>query len=387
MIVCRRCSRRHPDGTEFCTCGAYLEFEGEVAVEPEAPTPSTPERSEPAAETPDSPAPVGSYEPAPWSGLPTSTPQGSPPDDSMAVLPSEVVRRDLAEQHAPLRGGRPDDIVCASCGAPNPPGSTLCRRCGADLTHASRIVAEDPGRSKRRSWFRRDRPNAGGVTQQVRRRRGVARRVMLMRAGGAVAIVAVLLAMLGPWGGRARSQLSSGLQLDRLNRYDQIEVDPDDVLAVSPDGIEAPNVDYPYQAPGLVVDRLSNTAWATRWVDAADLGEGVGEEGTDGECLPWRTEQLLVVDFGPAIDVDRVQVLGGRLDDDPTRDDFFRPRVLQFEHDGECRLVTLDDEGVLTARDLRLRDATRITVGIVAVFDADTTDPTVEITELVFERS
>ncbi len=29
MIVCRKCSRRYANGTEFCACGAFLEFDGE----------------------------------------------------------------------------------------------------------------------------------------------------------------------------------------------------------------------------------------------------------------------------------------------------------------------------------------------------------------------
>ena len=29
MIVCRKCGRRYANGTEFCACGAFLEFDGE----------------------------------------------------------------------------------------------------------------------------------------------------------------------------------------------------------------------------------------------------------------------------------------------------------------------------------------------------------------------
>jgi hypothetical protein len=207
---------------------------------------------------------------------------------------------------------------------------------------------------------------------------------MFMRAGGVAVAAAVLLAFLGPWGGRAAGGLRSVLQLER---FEQIDVAPGDVTAIGVDGTDVVDGEFPYRGPTNVVDGLSNTAWATRWIDPADLGDEVDDASDAGGCVPWATTEHLQVRFGPAVDIDRVQVLGGRSADDPARDDFHRPRVVQFEHDGDCRLVTLEDEGTLVEADLGFRDVTALTVGVVAVFDGDTSDPSVEISEIVFERS
>ena len=202
----------------------------------------------------------------------------------------------------------------------------------------------------------------------------------MFRAGGALLAGGLLVAFLGPWGRPALGRVSDDLQ---LNRYDQIELDGDDVMAQSLTDAVGPAPALPYHTADLVVDRLSNTSWATRWIDPADIGDDLPEEG----CVAWRTEELLVVDFGTPTDLDRVQVLAGRSADDPTREDFHRPRVLQFDQDGDCRRISMEDDGELTPHGLSLDDVTSLTIGVVAIYEEDTTDATLEITELVFEQT
>ena len=50
MIICRKCSRRHPDGTDFCACGAFLEFDGERAPDEPSVTPTVPASPPPPAD-------------------------------------------------------------------------------------------------------------------------------------------------------------------------------------------------------------------------------------------------------------------------------------------------------------------------------------------------
>lgn len=377
MIICRRCSRRHADGTEFCTCGAYLEFDGEPA--PDEPAPSGDDRppsgtagTSTAATTPATP--VGDT--APWSGLSGESTE----EATSAVLPdaggASVQPTDEITAPSAIRG---DARPCPSCRTPNPPDATFCRHCAHDLRRQSGIVTQE--QPAKRKWFKRAKPDPRQAASRVRRPGGggVARRVMMIRAGGALVGIGLLAMFIGPWGRPALGRVSDDLQ---LNRYDQIEVDGDDVAAQSLTGSADTAVDLPYHTADLVVDRLSNTSWATRWIDPADIGDDLPEEG----CVPWRTEEVLVFDFGTPTDLDRVQVLAGRSADDPTRDDYHRPRVLQFDRDGDCRRVTVEDEGELTPHGLSLDDVTVLTVGVVAIYEGDTTDATLEITELVFEQ-
>jgi len=381
MIICRRCSRRHADGTEFCTCGAYLEFDGERAPDEAGPPTADTSRPDAGGATTATPTTTATGGPvvgdtSPWSGLP-----GERTDDgTRAIRPDERGAAGPASDEitAPMTV-RPDAIPCPSCRNPNPPDATFCRHCAHDLRRPSGIVAAE--RPAKRSWFGRRRVDPRQLARQARRPGGggVTRRVMMMRAGGALIGVGVLVMFLGPWGRPALAKMREEL---RLTRYDQIEVDGDDVSARALAGATGAAPDLPYHTPDLVVDGLSNTSWATRWIDPADIGDDLPEDG----CVAWRTEQLLEVDFGSPTSIDRVEVLAGRSVDDPTRDDFHRPRVLQFDHAGDCRRVTVDDEGELTAHDLSLDDVTTLMVGIVAIYEGDTTDATIEITELVFEQ-
>lgn len=377
MIICRRCSRRHPDGTEFCTCGAYLEFDGEPASDEVGTTPAGTARGgeERPAGPPDAAGSGGAV--GAWSGLP-----GDGADDrTRAVLPDDVSTSGApTQEYQTPTTVRPDARPCPSCRTPNPPEATFCRHCALDLRAPTGVVAEE--RPPKRRWFRGRRVNARTVANAARRPGGgggVARRVMMFRVGGALLAGGLLVAFLGPWGRPALGTVGDELS---LSRYDQIDVDGDDVTARSIAGPDVPAVDLPYHSPDLVVDGLSNTSWATRWIDPAKIGDDLPPDG----CVGWETDQLLVVDFGAPTDLDRVQVLAGRSADDPTRDDFHRPAAIQFEHDGECRRATLDDEGELSAHDLSLDGVTLLTVGVVAIHEGDTTDATVELTELVFEH-
>lgn len=382
MIVCRRCSRRHPDGTEFCTCGAYLDFDGQTVADEQTGV----DQRDPASGNREAPRQTGGSspnEPAPWSGLEPSAAPDS--DDATAVLPVETVRRDRPADVQREGMVRPGDLRCTACGSRSPAGSRFCRHCGNDLADsAAGLVVEDSGQRKRRwPWSRggalsrdaaQQRPQASG--------RRLARRVVLLRTGGVVLVIAMLAAFLGPWRGRVSSGLGDGLQ---LTRYDQIEVAPERVRAGrAADPVEMGST-LPYRTAERVVDGFSNTAWATRWDDLSDLGED--SDSTEPSCGAWRAEDVLVIEFPEPTDIDRLQVLGGRSAADPSRNDFYRPRLLQLAAgDQDCALASIEDTGELVKLDVAFDDVTTLVVGVAALYDGGGTDATVEISELVFEQ-
>ena len=103
MIVCRKCSRRHPDGTEFCACGAYLAFDGERVADAPAAAPRRARRRHPIA----SPARGGGAVGRPSSRRPREAPRrpagragavgraaGAPGESTWAARPpTSAVRR------------------------------------------------------------------------------------------------------------------------------------------------------------------------------------------------------------------------------------------------------------------------------------------------------
>ena len=303
MIVCRKCGRRTPDGTEFCVCGAYLEFEGERVAEPGAGAPprcrprrpvraparparcrrrprphaqpaTTSWASEPAASRAAAPT-----EPAPWSGFepgPTAEP-GRPSGGIDAVLPDAPERAPSTRPVWVEAGAREGDIACRQCGTPNGPERFFCRHCGMSLTGAVDAATTPPPR--RVPWWRRmfrgasAKASSTDATSALMRARGLARggisgKAMLFRTGGVVLVLGGLLAFLGPWSGPAKTKVR---ELIGADRHSALDVGPEEVASEAADP-SIPPAPFELQGPENVVDRFANTAWATRWLDPIGPG-------------------------------------------------------------------------------------------------------------------
>jgi hypothetical protein len=417
VIVCRKCSRRVADGTEFCVCGAYLEFDGEhvpddggpaaaaapttgVAASPSAPLPPPPAaRQQPTAgEWATQPgastgrqAPVPT-EPAPWSGF-----GSTPAEPAPATAGIDAVHPDAPERAATTQpvwveaGARDGDVACRQCGTPNGPERFFCRHCGMSLTGAVDGAATTA--TKAPSWWKRlvggakARAGAMDATTALNRVHGLSRggmsgRTMLFRSGGIVVLLGGLLAFLGPWRGPVLAKAREAIGADR---HSAIEIAPEEVASIVADPAITP-VEFELQGPENVVDRFANTAWATRWLDP--VGPGFETVPTDTECQPAAmTDTRLVFEFEDPRDIARLQILPGRPDLDESRTLFLRPRVLELRaDDGACTYVELADSGELATVDFDHDDVATLTVGIVGVYESDAPSETVEISEIVVEK-
>jgi hypothetical protein len=411
MIVCRKCSRRHADGTDFCVCGAFLEFDGEhvadeAPAQPASPPPPAPSEawgSTAAAAPPASPAPPAASaerppvrpadEPAPWSGFSpaptssTSSVQAQLPDAPLAPAAAAPV-----DVRPTMRAG---DLVCADCGTPNPPTRQFCQHCGHELAgSASLTTGERAGGPAGRSRWSKVKAalRRGGVPTDPNRllseahmlsRGGVSGRTMLLRTGGVAVLLGGTLAFLGPW----RSTVTAWAR-DRLgaSRFELVDVDPEQIETVPADPAVEPVV-FVLQEAARVVDRHLNTSWATRWVDP--IGLGLEAPPDDNACQDVeRTDSFLRVTFPEPTDLAGFSVIAGRYDGDETRGTYFRPSLLELRwNDGEeCRYVAVPDTGELSEHGFEHDDVSVIEVRVVGVYADPESTPTVDIAELVFER-
>jgi hypothetical protein len=414
VIVCRKCGRRTADGTEFCVCGAYLEFDGEhvpdaggaaaasppAAAAPPGPTgplPPPPSAGAPASGSTWSRSPAtarpAEAEPGPWSGFGGSTPAepARPAGGIDAVHPDAPERPVTTQQVWVEAGARDGDVACRQCGTPNGPERFFCRHCGMSLTGAVDAATTPPPR--RVPWWKRmfrgaaSKASSTDATTALHRVHGLARgglsgRTMLFRTGGVVVLLGGLFAFLGPWSGPAKNKAR---ELIGADRHSAIDVAPEEVSAVATDPA-IPPAPFAQQGPEHVVDRFANTAWATRWLDP--IGPGF-EEAPDGpDCQPQpSTDTRLVFEFAEPRDIGRMQVLAGRTAVDEGRTLFRRPRVLELQvDDGPCTYVVLDDVGELVSVDFEHDDVSTVSIGIVGVYEAEAPGEAVEISEVVFER-
>jgi hypothetical protein len=421
VIVCRKCSRRHPDGTDFCACGAFLEFDGERIADPVSTAPVTP--AEPAAPTtagtpppPDAAAtarqapvrdtPATPQEPAAWSGLPGSGNWADPvseasPADTTSVsarLPDAPETRRATEPVFVAPTGRAGDLVCAGCGTPNAPERQFCQHCGLPLSATGGAAAVvTPGGAKP-SWWRRAFGRARGKAETTDPRRlssmahglqsgrlpGLSGRAMAFRAGGITVILLGLLAFLGPWRGTVLRW-----SRDRVgaSRYTVVDVEAENFTVVISDPSVAP-LTFPLQDVDRLVDGYANTAWATHWLDITDPGlEAAPEAGSDCPS-PARTDSFLRVEFAEPTDLSRLRILGGRPAADETRTAYLRPRLVELRvNEGDtCSYLTLTDDGELETHEFGHDDVEDIELRVIGVYADGESEPTVEISEIVFER-
>lgn len=406
MIVCRKCNRRHPDGTAFCPCGAYLEFDGERVAEPDAeparPAPATTPTgpgdawSPPAGHTTPPSAPGGTVggaaqQPAPWSGFdPAPAPATRTGGDIDAVLPDAPTQVSAGPVYIP-ETARPGDLTCPACGTPNGPERYFCRHCGAALAGGATSTASGSPDAKVpwwRRWGRRARRRARVDPASLSRaaadlsRGGLSRRTVLFRTGGLLVLLGGLLAFLGPW---RSTVIDRGRDLVGATRYEPITLD-EAAVGAEPADPTTPPVTFELQDPANLVDRFANTAWATRWTNA--LGPGFAEAPTDGGCQPEpMTDAFVRIDLGAPTDLKRIRILPGRPDADPSRTLFGRPRVIELQADDrDCDYVVLDDQGELAAFPFDHDDVSTVTLRIVGIYEPESPNDTVEISEIVLDR-
>jgi hypothetical protein len=423
VIVCRKCSRRHPDGTDFCACGAFLEFDGERIVDPAPAAPANP--AEPAAaatagappapdagaaarQTPTRDGPAAPADPAPWSGLPGSGNWADPatpaaPADTTSVsarLPDAPEAPRVTEPVVVAPTGRAGDAACPGCGTANAPERQFCQHCGLPLAGggaATGAAAVTTGAAKP-SWWRRAFGRVRGKAETTDPRRlsgmahglqsgrvpGLSGRAMAFRTGGIAVILVGLLAFLGPWRGTVLR-----FSRDRVgaSRYTVVDVDPANYTAVATDPATAPVV-FPLQDVDRLVDGYANTAWATHWLDVTDPGLEAAPEAGATCPSPARTDSYLHLEFAEPTDLARIRILGGRPAADETRTAYLRPLLveLRVNEADTCTYLTLTDDGELETHDFERDDVEQIELRVLGVYaDAESESP-VEISEIVLER-
>jgi hypothetical protein len=434
MIVCRKCSRRHPDDTEFCDCGAYLAFDGErIADAPSVAPPQGPPAStlapptgasswqavEPAAREAPRRAPD---EAAPWSGLPGesswggSTPDPGPTSTVDARLPDAPLRDTTAPVwvEPTTRAG---DIPCPQCGSMNNPDRQFCHHCGHLLATGAAIAGGGAGGGRSGGgsvpWWRRlgrsararganlDPSNLAMDARRLTAPGGLSSRVMMIRTGGIALLAVGLLGFLGPW---RTTVISHARTLIGGKQY----------VAINGDGIKAEELpssptitsqSIPQEVADNVLDRHANTAWGTRWLaavpppapaapaDPAATTTTAAPATTTPVSVPAgacstdaRTDSFLRFKFDEPTDVGRIEILPGRYDADKARASYTRPQVVELKVGDKCTSFRLLDKGSLQALKFAADDVEELDLRILDVYREDTSSPTVEISEVVFER-
>ena len=121
-VICRRCGFANVAGDQFCgSCGAFLEWEGDVAADAAPPSAAT-------AADDDL---VGLVRPA------TSPPTPVPPPVAQSAAPGPVAPAALPVATGAPAASTAGLLRCPACGIANAPTRTFCQSCGARLAEAS----------------------------------------------------------------------------------------------------------------------------------------------------------------------------------------------------------------------------------------------------------
>ena len=290
--------------------------------------------------------------------------------------------------------GRAGDINCTRCGTPNAPERQFCQHCGQPLAAATAAgLSVDSRAGSKVSWWRRLTGRVSGRVQTTDPRQlatqargltpgGLSSRSMLFRTGGVMVILFALLAFLGPWRGTVLNWTK-----DRVgaSRYKVVDLAPENLAAEPTDAAVTP-VEFPLQGVDKLVDRYSNTAWATHWIDITDTGPE--EAPVDGACpAPASADSFVSVTLAEPTDLKRIQLQSGRFSEDPTRTAYLRPRLVEVRVNGEeCDYVTLAGDGTLETIDFAHDDVAQLELRVIGVYADPESEQTVEIAELVLER-
>jgi hypothetical protein len=169
------------------------------------------------------------------------------------------------------------------------------------------------------------------------------------------------------------------------SRYEVVGITVDNLSVESTRPARQPE-SFPLQGPDKLLDRKRNTAWATQWLDLGDTGP----EDVPADCPspePARTDSFLRIVLPEATDLARLRIQSGRAADDPTRQTYLRPRLIEARINGdECQYLSLDGDGTLEELDFGHRDVEQLELRVLGVYADPDSVPTVEISELVLER-
>jgi len=310
---CPRCGNPVDDGAEWCpSCHAYL-WDDDEPGERELVAPAAPPRAEGAEAEP----------------TPTE------PDPAPATL-------ELPEARA-----------CPRCDTENPLERHFCRHCGLEFD-PPRVSVPQAEVTPRASWWRRLLGLHRSPTERAALRtyrRSLPLRYRLIRTGGILALVALLVVGF--------LLLRSDPVTWASDRWYDLRDTLEPVRATAE--LDPPGPERPQFGPGLALDGAPGTAWGTSWIEASGAGD----------CGTQRTSAGLLLTFpdGPA-DLRRVRVLGGLPAEDDDRLLQWRPRVLELRFsDGTCQRVTLEDLGAPQDVDLEAPvSTTSLRVDVAEVF-------------------
>lgn len=231
------------------------------------------------------------------------------------------------------REPQPDDRVCTSCQLSNPRERNFCERCGAVLQAAvpvGTMTDEDLSWWQRLGrWFRglrrrglRGHARDTGRSARVAYRRGISVKNQVVRVLGLIGLVGggMFIADLGPFAGM-RDRL-----LDRVSS-ETVELRPDSITVLPAD---AEQTRWPASE---IADGRGNTAWGSRWDEAAptvECGAGGGAAAR------------LRLTFPPS-SVDRIELRLGLPD--PNFENNGRPSRLGLVFSGstDCQVLQLED--------------------------------------------
>jgi hypothetical protein len=288
-------------------------------------TPTTPTTA------PTAPAPAAPE--APPARKPTAA-----PEEPRARKPEKGATGPTPKPKAPdvpkVEKVRPGDRVCPSCGTGNDPTRKFCRRCGHSLLEA--VVQPEPV-PERVPWYRRlfgrgsgsmETYDAGERPASMSRGTGPRRRLRLPNLRATVLGVMVVLG-LGAY--------ASYLYVPDVTNM------ADDVIRMVRDRFTPP-------APAVPV----------AFQGAAARGHGAGQAfDSDNSATYWLSpprssaDPRLDVRFQDAVDLRRIEVMGGAPGDDYGV--FGRPRTIALRTEGDSQQITLTDTPDVQPFDIDLR--------------------------------
>jgi hypothetical protein len=324
--ICLECGEPVDRDVEFCTnCGAYLEWNATESGEEAAPVAVVrmgerpPPRASEAMTVP-SPRTASASDPATAAQPAPAAAGGRGESDPRRRRTAEVPRVD-----APVAGW------CSRCGTDNPPELRFCRRCALEFQPATATAWQGRPGGGTLPWWRRllGRGRTPGERAALRTyRRSLPTRYRVYR--GLAALLAAVLVGLATWAVQGNPLRWAETRWDDLR--DTVEPVALTGAALDPETAQ-PRTDF---EPANAADGDASTAWATAWEAGEPARACRGER---------HTAEALVLRFRSVADVRKLRVLAGLPADDPQRQVFNRPRLLEVRSsDGTCQAVPLDDQ-------------------------------------------
>jgi hypothetical protein len=277
-----------------------------------------------------------------------------------AVKPAAPQARPKPKPAPPTRELQTGDLICGQCGEGNVPTRKFCRRCGSSLVDAEAVAAPPVPwwkrpfvRKPKKEFSAGDRPMRRGGSEPGTAKKG-GRGKKILAAVGAVAAIAVVIGLMGPWRSSVDKKVAS------VKRTVAPNFDP-----VHPVAVKA-STELKDHPAALATDGISNTFWA-------ESGKGKGEG------------QALVLTFDPAVDINKVGIYSGASG---KPEDFLaqpRPKSLHLIFsDGTTTDVSLKDTAKFQSFDVKAKLVNKLEVQIASVYSSVQGGQDAAISELEF---